>query len=60
MAKLAPTIRLNSGYDMPVIGLGTFKVTASILENCHISLKNLKHELKFVLFPGQASRETIR
>lgn len=24
--KLAPNIRLNNGYNMPVIGLGTFEV----------------------------------
>lgn len=28
-AKLAPTIRLTSGYDMPIIGLGTFEVNHS-------------------------------
>lgn len=25
-AKLAPTTRLNNGYEMPMIGLGTFEV----------------------------------
>lgn len=31
-AKLAPTIRLNSGYDMPVIGLGTYESTSGDAE----------------------------
>ncbi|XP_055320009.1 1,5-anhydro-D-fructose reductase-like [Sitodiplosis mosellana] len=31
-AKLAPTIRLSSGYDIPVIGLGTFESTAGDAE----------------------------
>lgn len=26
-AKLAPTIRLSSGYEMPIIGFGTYQVT---------------------------------
>ncbi|XP_031616542.1 1,5-anhydro-D-fructose reductase-like [Contarinia nasturtii] len=31
-AKLAPTIRLNNGYEMPVIGLGTFESTSGDAE----------------------------
>lgn len=27
--KLAPTVKLNSGYDMPVLGLGTYQVSLS-------------------------------
>ena len=26
----APTIRLNSGYDMPIIGLGTYSLTGDV------------------------------
>lgn len=27
---LAPTVRLNSGYDIPVVGLGTFETDSVI------------------------------
>lgn len=30
--KLAPTLRLNNGYEMPAIGLGTFQATSDEAE----------------------------
>ena len=30
--KISPTIKLSSGYDMPVIGLGTFLNTTNVKE----------------------------
>lgn len=30
---LAPTIRLNSGYDMPIVGLGTYSLTGDVCVN---------------------------
>ncbi len=29
----APTVRLNSGYDMPIVGLGTYSLTGDICVN---------------------------
>ncbi len=29
----APTIRLNSGYDMPIVGLGTYSLTGEVCVN---------------------------
>ena len=29
----APTIRLSSGYDMPVVGLGTYSFTGDVCVN---------------------------
>lgn len=29
----APTIRLSSGYDMPVVGLGTYSLTGDVCVN---------------------------
>lgn len=26
--KLAPTVKLNNGYEMPILGLGTYNVSA--------------------------------
>lgn len=25
--KLAPTVKLNNGYEMPILGLGTYNVS---------------------------------
>jgi len=29
--KLAPTVKLNNGYEMPILGLGTYNVSLSLL-----------------------------
>jgi hypothetical protein len=49
MAKIAPTVKLNNGYDMPLVGLGTYLVSTKnrlndleifLEKTCRISFNN--------------------
>lgn len=48
-AKLAPTVRLNNGYEMPVIGLGTFEVRSMNFNNKSKIEHLLMNERKYVV-----------
>ena len=38
---VAPTVKLNSGFDMPVLGLGTWTLRGKVAEDAvYVSIKN--------------------
>ena len=41
----APTVRLNSGYDMPILGLGTYSLHGDICKNAVLSAINQGYRL---------------
>ncbi|PWJ65144.1 Aldo/keto reductase [Fibrobacter sp. UWB15] len=39
--RAAPTVKLNSGFDMPVLGLGTWTLRGKVAEDAvHVAIKN--------------------
>ncbi|WP_458450286.1 hypothetical protein [Fibrobacter sp.] len=37
----APTVKLNSGFDMPVLGLGTWTLRGKVAEDAvYVAIKN--------------------
>lgn len=48
--KLAPTVKLNNGYEMPILGLGTYNVSAykKVTNQIHLPLLTIAECTLFI------------